>query len=247
MISKFENLMKKVRPLILDIYNKDFEVEYKGDNSPLTEADTLTNKEIVSFLEENFKYPILSEEGKSIDYAERSKWDTFWLVDPIDGTKEFVKKNGEFTVNIALIENSKPIFGVIYVPVTDTLYYGDTNSSFKVNNLTGDKEKLSLPYTRTNTLTFVASNSHRSAETDKFISSFKDDKKIVSIGSSLKLCLVAEGSADIYPRLAPTMEWDIAAGHAILLGAGKQLVEFNSGLSFTYNKPNLVNTHFKAL
>jgi 3'(2'), 5'-bisphosphate nucleotidase len=230
-------------------------VEKKADNSPLTIADKASHH----IIEEKLKttgIPILSEEGKNIEFSERKKWEKFWLVDPLDGTKEFIKQNGEFTVNIALIENSAPVLGVIYVPVNGILYFGDVvDGSWKVEekldnysfaNVFEKAEKLDgVPSSRDYKV--VGSRSHMSPETENYILELKKKYKkieIVSKGSSLKICMVAEGIANEYPRFGPTMEWDTAAGHAIANAAGKKLwlTDFSSELK--YNKENLLNPYF---
>lgn len=241
---------------ILDVYESDFAVETKDDKSPLTLADKRAHKKIVETLK-SADLPILSEEGKSIDYDERSKWNRFWMVDPLDGTKEFIKRNGEFTVNIALIENGKSIGGVIYVPVKKDLYFGAVNlGSYKVSNFSGnsfDWDELSVSAKKLPAASngdkyrAVGSRSHMSPETEAFFESLKKkhgDIEIVSMGSSLKICLVAEGAADIYPRFAPTMEWDTAAGHAIAKGAGKNITDRETNQEMVYNKTNLLNNWF---
>ncbi len=253
---------------IMGVYNSEILVEFKEDNSPLTLADKQANEVITNLLKET-PYPILSEEGKSIPYSERKDWERFWLVDPLDGTKEFIKRNGEFTVNIALIENGVPILGVIYVPVTDCLYFStkergayivnDHNLDFEfelqINNPDEPNEMKILKHSgtklpmkhNTRPFTAVASRSHLSAETESFINTLKEKHgqvELISSGSSLKLCIVAEGKADVYPRLAPTMEWDTAAGHAIAEAAGKQVLDYTTGMPLTYNKENLLNPSF---
>ncbi len=232
----------------MEIYGRDFEVEYKGDSSPLTEADKAAHKIIVEGLQNlNHNIPILSEEGKLLDYEIRKDWESFWLVDPLDGTKEFVKKNGEFTVNIALIEGQTPVFGVVYAPYLDWMYYTDESSSYKSEN-GSSPQKLPIPNHETNhALKIVGSRSHQSQDFLDYLKGFeaKNQKiELISMGSSLKLCLVAEGKADIYPRLGPTMEWDTAAAHAIVLKAGKKVLEHNSQSSLLYNKKNLLNPWF---
>ena len=243
---------------ILKVYNSDFAVEHKDDKSPLTVADKNAHNVICESLK-SFNIPVLSEEGKLIDYSERSKWEYFWMVDPLDGTKEFVKRNGEFTVNIALIHKQKSILGVIYVPVTKTLYVAAENvACFKseIQNPTSDllnlqeliKSSNKLPLETTNKkFTVVASRSHLSEETEMFIDGLKTIHKeidFLSSGSSIKLCLVAEGSANVYPRFAPTMEWDTAAGQAICEIAGKNVVDYITNQNLLYNKPNLLNNWF---
>ncbi len=241
---------------ILDIYQSaDFGITQKEDDSPLTKADIAAHNAIIEVLSAS-QLPILSEESKAIDYSERQKWDIFWMVDPLDGTKEFIKRNGEFTVNIALIEHQKPILGVIYVPVTDVLYFADkTNGSFKIEHATSltlsNLLKLAarLPISKTDTYSVVGSRSHQNEATQLYFENIVKEKgpiAIKSIGSSLKFCLIAEGLADAYPRLGPTMEWDTAAGHAIAQFSGAKVVQIESDLPLVYNKPNLLNPFFKV-
>ncbi len=251
------DISKKAGEEILKVYNGDISIEYKDDDSPLTEADKRAHKTIETSLKEISDFPILSEEGKDIPFEKRKNWEYFWLVDPLDGTKEFIKRNGEFTVNIALIYRNKPVFGVVYAPAIDALYYGGSNiGAFKIEK--GIETK--LPEKRENSpkITVVASKSHLNEETKEFIDMLKskfDKVETVSIGSSLKFCLVAEGVADIYPRIAPTMEWDTAAAHAILNGAGGKVVKYKNERvlskvrelpELVYNKENLLNPHFIA-
>jgi 3'(2'), 5'-bisphosphate nucleotidase len=241
---------------ILEIYNSgEFDVEIKGDNSPLTKADTASHNVIMSFLETT-GIPILSEEGKAIPYEDRKDWKQLWIVDPIDGTKEFIKRNGEFTVNIALIENQKTLIGVIFVPVTGELYFSTKEiGAFKVSvNLESyDLENLiskanKLPFKREdNTFTIVASRSHMSSETESYVQEMRSihgEVLLISKGSSLKLCMVAEGTADCYPRFAPTMEWDTAAGQAICEHAGFRVIDYQTKEKMLYNRPNLLNNWF---
>ena len=238
-------IAKKAGEEVLNIYNKDFEVEYKNDKSPLTLADKTSHNVIVKGFKK-YNLPILSEEGKNIPYEERREWELFWMIDPLDGTKEFVKKNGEFTINIALIYKNEPVFGVVYTPVLDWIYFNDNKNAYKIEN---DKI-IKLPIKRDDDkFIIVASRSHLNEETKKFIDNIKTDKEkeFISIGSSLKLCLVAEGKADIYPRLAPTMEWDTAAADAVVRKAGKRVCQFDNELSLQYNKENLLNPHFIVL
>lgn len=246
---------------IMEVYNNsetDWEVERKADNSPLTLADRKAHTAICTLLSKT-PYPILSEEGSHANYAERKDWQRLWIVDPLDGTKEFLKRNGEFTVNIALVENGVPVLGVIYVPVQKKLYYGLVGEgAFLYENIdpacgaeftAEEHTALSLPQPKEcdRGYVVVASRSHLSAETEAFIDTLRTEHGEVSMrsaGSSLKICLVAEGKADIYPRLAPTMEWDTAAGHAIVKAAGGEIYHAESGLPLTYNKENLLNAHF---
>jgi 3'(2'), 5'-bisphosphate nucleotidase len=241
---------------ILEVYDSEFSVAHKDDNSPLTLADTQAHQTIVTRLKAT-GLPILSEEGKDIPFTERCHWDYFWMVDPLDGTKEFIQRNGEFTVNIALIRHDHPVMGVIWVPVTRTLYFADAAlGAYKVSPLTSplaDLEALraqaqQLPGRRERTtFTVVASRSHMTPETEEFIRALEQEQGTIattSMGSSLKLCLVAEGAADVYPRFAPTMEWDTAAGQAIVQAAGKQVIDHTTGQPMRYNKPNLLNHWF---
>lgn len=236
---------------IMDVYNNsDFGVEFKSDNSPLTIADQRAHKVIVEFLRPT-NIPIVSEEGESTDYAVRKDWNIYWLVDPLDGTKEFIKRNDEFTVNIALIENQTPIGGVVYVPVKRQLYWANKNGSFKAsvnegNNTFVNIQKLPIKTVR-DKFVVVGSRSHMSTETESFIQSIETFGKPIEIkskGSSLKICMVAEGDADVYPRLAPTMEWDTAAGHAIAKYAGKTINQYKNDQPMIYNKNNLLNPWF---
>jgi len=244
---------------ILAVYKgDDFQIVSKEDNSPLTKADKNAHLKIVEILLET-NIPILSEEGKLLSFNERKNWEYFWLVDPLDGTKEFIKRNGEFTVNIALIHNNIPVMGIIYVPVTSVLYFGDSETgAFKIEgiNFTGykkegfsvfsfDAQKLPLPADKRN-FTVVGSRSHMSDETLEYIKKIKEEKgeiELMSVGSSLKHCMIAEGKSDVYPRFGPTMEWDTAAGHAILNASGASLTQVN-GSPFLYNKENLLNPDF---
>lgn len=244
---------------ILKVYETDFNVEYKEDESPLTLADKNANEIIMSYLD-NTGIDVLSEEGRNIDYEERKQWKELWIVDPLDGTKEFVKRNGEFTVNIALVKDQQPIMGVVYTPVQDVLFYGDKElGAFKLENaslLPDNFDKvlstaMKIPQAKTkSTYNIVASRSHLTQETKDFIDKLKKEHqniKIVSRGSSLKICMIAEGSADIYPRFAPTMEWDTAAGHAIVLASGGRIVQAEDPENeLIYNKEDLLNPWFIA-
>ncbi len=246
---------------IMEIYNdpnSDFEIERKADNSPLTKADRAAHLEIVAMLSQ-LSHPILSEEGRAIPYEERKEWQQLWIVDPLDGTKEFIKRNGEFTVNIALVDDGVPKLGVIYVPVVRELYYGSFEvGGFKVTGV-GEAEsiesvmeravELPIDGAQRNAYIVVASRSHLSPETELFVEKMAreyDTIEMVSKGSSLKICLVAEGSADIYPRYAPTMEWDTAAGDAILRSTGGAIVRTDDGEPLDYNKRDLLNPFFIA-
>lgn len=249
-LSKIIDIAKDAGVAIMDVYKKDFEVEFKGDESPLTEADKKAHLIIEKGLNElsqniGENIPVLSEEGKNIEFSERKNWDYYWLVDPLDGTKEFVKKNGEFTVNIALMSDSRPVLGVVYAPALEITYSAKKDEgAFKDGNklpLLAEKDR--------QTYKIVASRSHMSDETKQFVDQIQTskEKELVSIGSSLKICLVAEGEADIYPRLGPTMEWDTGAAHAIVDEAGFSLKKYtfeNGYESHPYNKENLLNGWF---
>ena len=241
---------------IMKVYATDFDVELKGDNSPLTIADQNANDVINSFLEPT-GIPIISEENKQTDYEVRRNWDQCWIVDPLDGTKEFVKRNGEFTVNIALVIDGNPVLGVIYVPVEKSLYYTSENASesmkvvvddpsLSVEDLLSKADAIHPAEAIVPPVKVVGSRSHLNEDTTKFIQNIEKENKveIVSRGSSLKFCLVAEGDAHIYPRYAPTMEWDTAAGQAICQAAGVRVVEEATGTPLKYNKENLLNPYF---
>jgi 3'(2'), 5'-bisphosphate nucleotidase len=245
---------------ILKVYQTDFPVEEKDDKTPLTLADKRAHSIIKTFLEP-YQLPILSEEGKKTDFSERKEWKLFWMVDPLDGTKEFIKRNGEFTVNIALIEEGKPVLGIVFSPVLKELYFGAAGWGARKTGVEEDDEgKFSLPILQNSKklpvkdthrpYTVVGSRSHSSAETERFIEKLRNghpDLTFTSKGSSLKLCLIAEGAADIYPRLAPTMEWDTAAGHAVVTHAGGKVVQFETSEPLAYNKENLLNPWFIAM
>ena len=251
-IQDIVKIAKDAGKAIMKIYNQDFDVEYKTDSSPLTNADKWANEIIATSLNELsvnsfFKknIPIISEEGRTIPYNERKNWEYFWLIDPLDGTKEFVKKNGEFTINIALIYKENPVLGVVYLPAFNVCYWAKRDEgAFK------DGKKLPLKtIEQRNVYKIVSSRSHMSNETKVFIKALDTDKEkvIISTGSSLKICLVAEGEADIYPRLGPTMEWDTAAAHAIVNESGGLLYKFIYKGDFqkhVYNKKNLLNDWF---
>ena len=241
---------------IMKVYSNKINVIYKEDESPLTLADKNANEIINKYLIKS-KIPIISEENKILTYDERKNWDQCWIVDPLDGTKEFIKRNGEFTVNIALIEHSKPILGVIYVPATKTLYFTseDCLKSYKVllktNTISIDdifNNAIEIFPTQENDsiLRIVGSRSHLNEATKSYILKIekKNKTKIVSRGSSLKFCLIAEGGAEIYPRFAPTMEWDTAAGQAICEAVGVKVIDITTNEPLKYNKHNLLNPYF---
>ncbi|WP_455674823.1 3'(2'),5'-bisphosphate nucleotidase CysQ [Phocaeicola sp.] len=245
---------------ILDVYNDpdaDFQVERKADNSSLTIADRKAHEMIMNYLQDT-PYPVLSEEGKHLPYGERSQWEMLWIVDPLDGTKEFIKRNGEFTVNIALVEKGVPAFGAIYVPVKQTLYWGEVSmGAYKIEGITSrDGQSLDeminiavgMPCSQTrDAFVMVASRSHLSPETEAYIAEKRKEYsnvELVSVGSSIKICWVSEGIADEYPRFAPTMEWDTAAGHAIAKAAGAEVYQAGKTEPLVYNKEDLLNPWF---
>ena len=205
---------------IMEIYQNDFAIYEKSDKSPLTEADLAAHNCIVEGLSKVSAHPILSEESANISWQERNTWDTYWLVDPLDGTKEFIKKNGEFTVNIALIKDGVPIFGVVYAPVLEQTYVGVLGQgAFKIT--AGVKADISpKAWTKGETWKIVGSRSHQSPEIQALLDSLEGETELVAMGSSLKLCLVAEGAAHLYPRLGPTCEWDTGAAQAVVEAAG---------------------------
>ncbi|MDY2586489.1 3'(2'),5'-bisphosphate nucleotidase CysQ [Winogradskyella aquimaris] len=243
--------------LIMQVYDTAFDVEIKDDKSPLTEADKRANEVINLFLIPT-EIPIISEENKQTDYTIRKTWETCWVVDPVDGTKEFIKRNGEFTVNIALVTDGKPVLGVIYVPEVKTIYFAnvENNEAFKAELESHDVTvetilKLAKPLQPKNNnsdkVEVVGSRSHMNEDTLNFVEALKKEGKnveIVSKGSSLKFCLVAEGNADVYPRYAPTMEWDTAAGQAICNAVGLKVISKETNKPLEYNKENLLNSYF---
>jgi 3'(2'), 5'-bisphosphate nucleotidase len=204
---------------IMEIYQKDFAIYEKSDESPLTEADLAAHKCIVAGLEAVSDLPILSEESADISWEERSSWSQYWLVDPLDGTKEFIKKNGEFTVNIALIDQGKPVFGVVYAPVLEQTYVGVVGKgAYKITS--GEQVTIRPKANTGETWKVVGSRSHQSPEIQALLDSLEGETELVAMGSSLKLCLVAEGAAHLYPRLGPTSEWDTGAAQAVVEAAG---------------------------
>ncbi|WP_104735097.1 3'(2'),5'-bisphosphate nucleotidase CysQ [Hanstruepera ponticola] len=247
----------KAGKVIMEVYDTAFNVELKDDKSPLTEADKKANDIINSYLFDT-DIPIISEENKQTDYTVRSKWTDCWVVDPVDGTKEFIKRNGEFTVNIAYVKNGLPILGVIYVPAIKVLYFADVSNNLAhkvqleshdalIDEVVKNSEILKPKRTDSNEVHVVGSRSHMSQETLDFVENLKQSGKsveIVSKGSSLKFCLVAEGHADVYPRYAPTMEWDTAAGQAICNAVGVQVISHETNQPLLYNKENLLNPWF---
>ena len=234
---EIQDCLQESSSKIIEIYNEfDQSITYKADNSPLTKADIASHELIEKRLSSISSYPIISEESDNF-YTKESK---YWLVDPLDGTKEFISKNGEFTINIALIENRYPILGYVYSPIKKTLYVGGLNKgAFKV--IDSNIEELFVSSTQ-DPIRIVASRNHLNEETKKYISQFKNFT-LLQAGSSIKLCMIAEGSADIYPRLAPTSEWDTAAAQAIVEGAGGSVQDLKNK-RFIYQKDNILNPHF---
>ena len=255
---------------INEVYRSDFSVEYKSDKSPLTLADQKSHKIITDALK-GYDIPILSEEGKDTPHVQRKNWQRFWIVDPLDGTKEFIKRNGEFTVNIALIEKHSPVLGIIFVPDRDTLYFaGQALGAYKLENgpfselqgaradskeeaavlldqIMAQSTRLPVKDPQRASLTIVGSRSHKNAELEAYVAEKRNefgDVEFISAGSSLKICLVAEGRADLYPRLGPTMEWDTAAGQAIAESAGASVYQYDNQKPLVYNKADLHNPWF---
>ena len=254
-IEDIKQIALKAGAKIMNIYTKDFSVEYKDDKSPLTEADLQANEIICTELKRLYpQIPIMSEENKQTEYETRKEWKYYWCIDPIDGTKEFIKKNDEFTVNIALIYKETPVLGVVCVPALNEIYYAKQNHGafkevFSTQYSVIRQEKLPLKINNdySKSISVVASKSHLSPETQDFIDNLSlntENCTLVSKGSSLKLCMVATGEADIYPRLAPTMEWDTAAADAIVREAGKMTYQFENNEPMVYNKENLLNPWF---
>ena len=233
---------------IMKIYNDSEFIDFKKkkDNSPLTKADRASHN-IISKILKNTKIEIISEEKKIAEFNKRKKWKYYWLVDPLDGTKEFIKKNGEFTVNIALVKNNIPYIGIVYCPTFKTLYWNDPKTgSYKkhINNIVKLKKREEINFKDPN-LRVVTSRSHMNKETEGFLTKL-NKPKIVPVGSSLKILFLAENNADIYPRYGPTMEWDTAAAHAIANGSNVKLFKSNDKSEISYNKKNLLNPFFLA-
>lgn len=247
----------KAGDAIMDVYNSPIVVELKEDQSPLTAADQKANTIINQHLKPT-NIPIISEENKQTPFSVRKHWDSCWVVDPVDGTKEFIKRNGEFTVNIALVQHGIPILGVIYVPAIKTLYYGnlEEGKAFKaeleshhvtIASILKQAKQLQPKRNDTKGIAIVGSRSHMNQDTLSYVERLKaagKEVEIVSKGSSLKFCLVAEGNADVYPRFAPTMEWDTAAGHAICNAVGISVISKEDDKPLRYNKENLLNPYF---
>lgn len=249
-ISELEPIARAAGDIIMAIYSQPFTVEYKGDESPLTAADKGAHEVIVKALAGlTPDIPVLSEESGPEVMGLRHGWSRYWLVDPLDGTKEFVSRNGEFTVNIALIEDGKPLWGLVYAPVLNRLWYGGKGmGAWRVAD--GKREAIqTLPHQEGAPWRVVGSRNHLSRETLDYLARFGDIERgeieLVSMGSSLKFCIIAEGGAELYPRLAPTCEWDTAAAQAVLEGAGGSVTRLD-GSPLAYNKPDILNPWFVA-
>lgn len=249
----------KAGVLIMDVYeNQEFKVSIKDDNTPVTIADKKANDVIVHYLAST-EIPVISEESEQLDYNIRKNWNLCWVVDPLDGTKEFIKKNGEFTVNIALVKDGKPLLGVIYVPVQKKLYYADvtTKKSYRMvlddtsSTISEIKQNAIAihPVKEEKIIKIATSRSHKNQAIKDLYTSLKNQGEQVTllpVGSSLKFCMLAEGTANYYPRFAPTMEWDTAAGHAICNAVGIQIIEYEKNTELIYNKKSLKNPWFSA-
>ena len=237
--------------VILEIYDQAYEVIEKADGSPVTVADhrahDLISEQLAPLLPGT---PVLSEESSEITYQQRADWSRFWLVDPLDGTKEFIRRNGEFTVNIGLIENGFPILGVVHTPVRRTTHFALTGGGAWRQVEDAAAEMITVRPYQVGVVRMVASRSHSGAEVDRFRNSLRvqsgEEVETVSMGSALKVCLVAEGVADVYPRLGPTSEWDTGASHCILNEAGGCLMDC-AGNELQYNKPSVLNPWFLAV
>jgi len=248
MINSIIEIAKEAGEAILEIYKQDFSVELKSDNSPLTIADKKSNDIIVAALKNiDASIPIISEENKLLEYEIRKSWTKCWIVDPLDGTKEFIKKNGEFTVNIALVENGIPILGVVHVPAQQITYYAEIGKgSYKLENNITSILKI-RPLAQDGVLKIVGSRSHQTPELLEYVAQQKlkfAAVDFVAAGSSLKFCLLADGKADVYTRLGPTMEWDTCAGQIVATEAGAEVLRFDNLQSLTYNRQDLLNPFF---
>ena len=245
-IRKLIKISKNAGDAIMDIYESEFDVDFKSDQSPLTKADILSNKIICQSLKKiTPDVPILSEECSDIPYHERSKWNQYWLIDPLDGTKEFNKKNGEFTTNIALIYENKPIFGLIHVPASNEIFWGskEMGAYHLIGDSQSNKKKIRVSIGTKDNLRIVSSRSHPSGDL-KILLDKIENFELVNVGSSLKFCLIAKGEADCYPRLGPTCEWDTAAGQIIAESAGANVVNLENKTMKYNQKKDYLNPHF---
>ena len=265
-VERFKEILFEAGSLVMEIYAEDFSVEYKEDDSPLTQADLAANDFLCTKLQELYPHiPIISEESAQIPYIQRKEWEYYWCIDPIDGTKEFVDKNGEFTINVALIEHNRPIFSLVYAPVFQDLYYAiKGEGAYKQNKQQAQPQRLSSQKEPNESCVAMVSRSRHTAKTQEFIDALLGCKQNVSnraVGSSLKFCMMAEGEGDIYPKFAQTMEWDTAAAHLILQESGGEIFIYDASLSaceyfgekveglrvLEYNKEELENPHFIAV
>ena len=246
LIEQLIGISKEAGKAILEVYNSDFDYQVKEDSSPLTKADTLSNNIICKGLQRiTPEIPILSEENSNIPFGIRTSWEHYWLVDPLDGTKEFIKKNGEFTTNIALIFENRPIFGMIHVPASNEIFWGskEIGSYHLKGDSLSDMKKISASQEKKDSLRIVSSRSHPSGGL-KILLEKLEKFELVSVGSSLKFCLIAKGEADCYPRLGPTCEWDTAAGEIIAESAGANIVNLENKTMKYNHKENYLNPHF---
>ena len=247
LIEPIVGLARKAGDAILEVYASDFDVQSKDDESPLTQADLAAHRRIVAGLAElTPDLPVISEESGLPPFAERSGWPTYWLIDPLDGTKEFVNRNGEFTVNIALVADGRPVFGVVHVPVQSKTYVGCEGHGAELRSDGAEPRPIHVTQSSAQPVRVVGSRSHRGASLDAFIKNL-GDCDLVPMGSSLKFCVVAEGGADIYPRLGPTSEWDTAAAQAVVEQAGGSVVTLD-GKPMKYNqKEEILNPYFLVI
>jgi 3'(2'), 5'-bisphosphate nucleotidase len=243
-IDELLQLARNAGDAIMEIYNTDFDVEHKQDNSPLTQADLASHHTIVEDLQRRTPdIPVLSEESAKIPFETRSNWQRYWLIDPLDGTKEFIKRNGEFTVNIALIEGDRPTLGVVYAPVLDRLYYGNDGSGAWLQAGDTAAKPIQVATQRRTPARVAGSRSHAGESLQRYLDNL-GEHELVSMGSSLKLCLVAEGKADLYPRLGPTSEWDTAAAQAVVEAAGGRVTTLDMQPLRYNTKDSLLNPEF---
>lgn len=248
-IAIIKKIAQEAGEAIMEIYNSDFAVEVKEDKSPLTVADKASNEVIVNSLQSHYpSIPIISEENKLTSYNERKGWNYCWVVDPLDGTKEFINRNGEFTVNIALLKGNEPVLGVVYVPAQAKTYFAKKGEgAFLIDGEASPIRLTVRKLANDGVLKVVGSRSHNSPEVDAYVNQLKEKfprVEFVAAGSSLKFCLVAEGKADVYPRLAPTMEWDTCAGQVVATEAGAEVLRYPELTPLGYNKENLLNPYF---
>ncbi|WP_456380068.1 3'(2'),5'-bisphosphate nucleotidase CysQ [Thiolapillus sp.] len=242
-IQRINQIARQAGEAILQVYAQDFDVQEKADHSPLTRADMASHQLIEDALGQlTPEIPMLSEESAAIPWEERQRWKRYWLIDPLDGTREFVKRNGEFTVNIALVDQGFPVLGVVHVPVTGITYFGDVAGAFRQENH-GEPEPIRVTRPCATPVRVAGSRSHAGDSLVRFLQKLPE-YEIVSMGSSLKLCLVAEGKADIYPRLGPTSEWDTAAAQAVVEAAGGQVTDTGLHRLHYNQKDSLLNPHF---